>query len=258
MKTILRKIFLGILATFIFCVGLLVLFVFNPSFLYAKETSHKNFTIYHNNSLSDNLTALLEESLSRLKNHEIYNEDIKISVCLNDGSVYPAFIQKLMGPDVIRSFANISVVHASEIDVKNNKMIFREWNNESFSASQFFTHSFTHCLQYKKYGFWGSNPIARHDEWKWEGYTEYTSFGRNYDLNSLLKKYFEPASSNWIQMEDGSKTIKHHFKYLAMMKYCIEIRQMSYDQILESKKSHDEVYAELISWYNNQDSPILK
>jgi hypothetical protein len=149
-------------------------------------------------------------------------------------------------------------VHASKLDIKHNKMILNEWNNEWFNASQMFAHAFTHCLQYKKYGFFGSNPIAGHDAWKWEGYAEYTSFGRNYDLNALLKKYFELANSNWIQMEDGSKTIKNHFKYLAMIKYCIEIRQMSYDQILESKEPHEAVYSELLSWYTNQESPALK
>jgi hypothetical protein len=149
-------------------------------------------------------------------------------------------------------------VHASKIDSKNNKLIFSEWNNELFNASQMLAHSFTHCLQYKKYGFFGSNPIAGHDEWKWEGYAEYTSFGRNYDLNYFLKKHMEPVNTIWIQMEDGSKAIKNHLKFLIMVKYCMEVRQMSYDQILESTESQDEVYAELVSWYKNQDLPTVK
>lgn len=246
-----RRILLRIIAILIFCVGLFILFVFNPSFLYAKEVNYNNFTIYHNSELNENLAKLLDKSFSQLENQEVFNEEIKISVCLNDGSPYPQLIQTLMGPDVIRSFANISVVHSNILDVERNKMIFSEWNNESFKASQWFAHSFTHCLQYNKYGFFGSNPVARHDEWKWEGYAEYTSFGTHHDLKSLVKKHLNPTSNNWVEMEDGSKTTKNHFNFLVMIKYCIEVRQMSYDQILKSQEPYDKIYSDLINWYKN-------
>src|SRR5688572_8300288 len=222
MKTLIKKILWRLTTTFIFCLVLLISFVFNPSFLYAKKTTHKNFVIYHNNELDNNLIKVLDSSLDQLKNQELFNSEIKINICLSDGSYYPNLIKTLMGPDVIRSFSNISVMHGDNLDITNDKLIVSEWNNESFRVSQWFTHSFAHCLQYKKYGFFGSNPIARYDEWKWEGYAEYTSFGTNYDLNTLIKKQLEVTENFWIEMEDGSKTNKNHLKFLIMVKYCSE------------------------------------
>ena len=249
MRINIKKMFLRVIVTLTFCVGLLILFVFNPSFLYAKETNHKNFTIHHNGKINQNLVKMLDKSFLQLENQDIFNEEAKINVCLNDGSIYPQLIQTLMGPDVIRSLANISVVHADKLDIENNIMVFSEWSNESFKASQWFTHSFTHCLQYEKFGFFGSNPVAKHDEWKWEGYAEYTSFGDHYNLKSLLEKHLEPTDNNWVQMKDGSKTSKDHFKFLVMIKYCIETRQMSYDQILKNQEPSDKIYSDLINWY---------
>jgi hypothetical protein len=246
MKIKLKKILFRAAVTLAFCIGLLITFVFNPSLLYGKATMHKNFVIYHNNELNEELTELIAVSFSKLQGHELFDEEIEISICLNDGSLYPALIQELMGPDVIRSFANKTVIHADILDVENDKMILSSWGNETFKASQWFTHSFTHCLQYKKYGFFGSNPIAGYDEWKWEGYSEYTSFGTHYDLNTLLKKYFEQTDGNWVEMEDGSKTLKRHLQYLTMVKYCIEIRQMTYDDILRSTDSPEQVFSEVI------------
>jgi hypothetical protein len=208
--------------------------------------------IHHNSELNNNFTKLLDISFSKLENDELFDKKLNIRICLNDGSSYPKLIETLMGPDVLRTFANISVIHSDKLDVENNKMIFSNWNNETFIATQWFTHSFTHCLQYKKYGFFGSNPVAGYDEWKWEGYPEYTSFGSNYDLSTLIKKHLEDTNNNLIEMEDGSKTTKSHLKYLVMIKYCIEVRQMTYDQILKSKDSSDKVYSDLLNWMNAQ------
>jgi hypothetical protein len=253
MRTIIKKILWRLTATLVFCLTLLISFVFNPSFLYAKKTTHKNFVIHHTRELDNNLITMLDASLDQLKNRELFNSEIKINVCLNDGSYYPVLIKTLMGPDVVRSFANISVVYPDNLNVEKDELIVNEWNNESFKASQWFTHSFAHCLQYKKYGFFGSYPIARHALWKWEGYADYTSYGTSYDLSTLIKKHLEQTADFWIEAEDGSKTNKNQLKFLTMVKYCIEIKQMTYDQILESKDSPDKVYSDMLSWYNNQN-----
>jgi len=253
MKTNVKKILFRGSVTLAFCFGLLISFVFNPSLLYGKETIYKNFVIHHNNDLNENLIKLLEISFSKLENQELFDKEIQISICLNDGSLYPKLIQTLMGPDVIRSFANKTVIQADLLDVENNKMILTDWN-ETFKATQWFTHSFTHCLQYKKHGFFGSNPVAGYDEWKWEGYSEYTSFGTDYDLRLLVNKHLDNTTNNWVEMEDGSKTLKIHLKYLIMVKYCIEIQHMTYDQILKSKDSPEKVYADLLKWAKGQES----
>lgn len=252
MKINIRKILFRGTVTLCFCIGLLISFVFNPSLLYSKETTFKNFTIYHDKALASHVFTLLERSFDELKAHELYDSRIQIEICLNDGSLYPQLIERLMGPDVIRSFANKAVVQADMSEIENDKLSVSEWG-ESFQASQWLTHSFAHCLQFNRYGFFGSNPVARHEEWKWEGYAEYTS-ARGYDLNSLVGKYLASGDAAWIEMPDGFKTTRHHVKFLAMSQYCIEIKGMKYDQILASKESPDKVFSDLMVWHTGSST----
>jgi hypothetical protein len=245
MKINVKKVLFRGSVTLVFCIGLLISFVFNPSLLYSKETTYKNFTIYHEKALDCKLIMLIEKSFEQLKTQELYDNDIQLEICLHDGSLYPQLIERLMGPDVIRSFANKSVVQADMSEIENDRLSVSEWG-ESFKASQWFTHSFAHCLQFRRYGFFGSNPLARHEEWKWEGYAEYAS-GSSYDLNSWLKTYNEAGDASWIEMPDGFKTTRHHLKFLVMIKYCIEIKGMTYDQILESKALGETVFADLMT-----------
>lgn len=249
MKKIIKKVLSRLFFSLLFCIGLLILFVFNPSFLYAKETKYKNFTIYHNREIGDDLKIMIDTCFSSLDKSEFFNKELHINICLNDGSKYPWLIEKLFGPDVMRSFANNTVIQADVFDYINNKLVFTGWSDGTFKASQWLAHSFTHCLQYRRLGFFGSNPIARYDEWKWEGYSEYTSYGTGYSIENLVEEYLRSSDKHWVQMEDGSKTLRSHLQYLIMMRYCIDVKKLTYVEVLNINKSPELVFEELMNWY---------
>ncbi len=252
MKTSFKKILKYSLFTIIFCFTLLAVFISNPIFLYANKTEYKNFTIYHNQPLTTNLAESFVIDLKTLKNSEIYDKNIKIDICLNDGSTYPKFIETFMGADVIRSFANKTVFHSVINTSSTEFMTKKEWN-ENFKVSQWVTHSFVHCLQFKKLGLFGSNPIAKIPEWKWEGYAECFSIQTNQDLKSLitLQLISEKNRFNWVKIDDF-KTTSDHIKYLVLMKYCIEIKKMKFKEIIRSKNSENATYCEMLNWYKQK------
>lgn len=253
MKINVKRILFRVTVTLVFCTGLLISFVFNPSFLYAHETVHGNFTIHHSRPLSRDFIPLLDRSFEQLRNDELFDGNIKIEVCLNDGSHYPGLIDMLMGKDVIRTFATISVIQAEMDGINADHLTVKEWN-EDFKLSQWLSHSFAHCLQYRKFGLFGSNPLGGYDTWKWEGYAEYASFGTSYRLEELIEKQLEPTDKFWTEMADGSKTNRNHLKFLVMVKYCTEIKKMSYEDILNIAVPEEKVYSEMLDWYHLQEN----
>jgi hypothetical protein len=251
---ILRRWIARLLFTAFFCFGLLVIFVFNPGFLYANETTYKNFIVHHQQPVDYDLMAMLNASLSSLEQSELFNEDIRITVCLNDGSVFPTLIEKLLGPDVLRAFATNTVIQADVFDWKNDQLIFSKWDDGVFKASQWLTHSFTHCLQYDRFGFFGSNPVAQYEEWKWEGYAEYTSFGTGHDLKALLQMYLGEPDNVWVKLPDGSKTLRYHVRYLLMMRYCLDVRGLTYQEVLTLNEADGSVFDAVMAWYSADDA----
>jgi hypothetical protein len=249
MKKLLIKILRYSLFTLAFCITLLVFFILNPVLLYANKTEYKNFTIYHEEPIPEDLGKYFETILQSLESSEIYNKNIKIDICLNDGSAYPKLIETLLGPDVIRTFSNKSVYHTTVNDWASESMIKKEWN-EDFNISQWAAHSFVHCLQFDHYGLFGSNPMARIPEWKWEGYCEYLSMQINKDLNSLIALHKIPRENKFTMVSiDDFKTTSSHLKFLVLMKYCFEIKKMNFDEIVNAKNTEDEIYSEMMKWY---------
>lgn len=117
-------------------------------------------------------------------------------------------------------------------------------------------HEMIHCLQEHKYGKWTFNPFFPPPLWKLEGYPEYvarqTMIQREgYDLKSEIKNYLTRLKKS----ENGiiEVTEKHYlpilyYKSRLMVEYLIDIKQLSYDDILQITMSEDEVYGEMLGW----------
>lgn len=242
-----KKIFRRGLFTLGFLIVLLTGFLLNPVLLYSHATTYKNCTIYHNKPLSPNIYVLIDKSITNSSVSEIYNEDMRVEICLNDGSYYPGMVERIMGVDVIRSISNKSVVHG-EVCTHDDCMF---WKGREVKFSQWLTHSFIHNLQFYKHGFWNSNPIGRHPDWKWEGYAEYISLGENEDLMSVIEKSIDCTGGEyeWTEISAGMGTTARHFRYLAMTKFCFEIKKWNYSTFLDDSTTYEDIYREMTNWY---------
>jgi hypothetical protein len=97
MKRQIRKWTLRLTATGLLCLGLLVGIVLNPTLLYANKTTVGNYTVYHNAPLDEIFISLLDDATGLVKASELYDANLKLDICLNDGSLYPTLMEKLRG-----------------------------------------------------------------------------------------------------------------------------------------------------------------
>jgi hypothetical protein len=134
-------------------------------------------------------------------------------------------------------------------DFKDN---FVELNSYKWNAAQLLAHEMVHCLQYNKLGFWRSNPVADIPTWKWEGYAEYISrqdAGQK-DLLKNIARFIATEKNNWeINFADGTIAPSVYYDYWTLMQYCMDIKKMSYIQILADTASEQTIRQEMMRWF---------
>jgi hypothetical protein len=254
MKQQFKKWTFRLMVTGMFLFGLLIIFILNPTILYANKTSLGNYSIYHNKPLNKNFQTLLQQSNSIIKSSEIYNPELKIDICLKDGSAYPGLIEKVLGRESISTFYNKVVFNAGEVDFDNN---YIKIDGHKLNLTEMLAHVQVHCLEFKKYGLWKSNPIAKHPKWKWEGYAEY--IGRQHSADKNLKDNIQKLlqaervnNAGWMMLADSTEIITAFFKYRLLIQYCLEIKKMSFMQLMEDKTPEETVTQQMIAWYSCQ------
>jgi hypothetical protein len=254
MKKKIKKWIYRITATVLLIVALLLIGILNPILTYAHKTTQNNYTIFHDEPLDSVLVTRISEATKLISASEFYNPTLKLDVCLNDGSKYPALIEVIFGGGAFaRGFYN-KVVLYGEADVKNN---FVELNGYRWNLTQLLAHEMIHCFQFDKRGLWRSNPIANIDNWKWEGYPEYVA-RQNDDQKDLIKNIdrlieTESSANNaWIQFSDSIGTVIPYYKNWLLVQYCMDIKKMTYTKVIEDTTNADMIYKQMTNWYNKK------
>ena len=240
-------------ATGLLLMGLLILILLNPILSYGKKISYTNYTVFTGSEVGREFTARLDRVTGLLKTSELYDKNFKIDICLNDGSVYPGLMEKLRGQAFGWGFLN-KVVIAGTVGKQSDAA---ELNGYKWNLTQLLAHEMVHCLEFYKLGFWHSNPVANFPEWKWEGYPEYIA-RQNPDQKYLYRnikrlKTAEAAPNNgWISFDDSTGTVISYYKYWLLVKYCMDIKKVSFKGLLSDTSSQQTVAHEMMYWYAHQ------
>lgn len=253
MKRSIKKWTLRIIVTGMFVIGLLLTVVLYPILTYANKTTHNNFTIYHNAKLDPLIASYLDQATEILKTSEFYNDKLKLDICLNDGSQYPNIIRAIRGQAFAWGFYD-KVVLQGTMNCKDN---YVELNGYKWNLTQLLTHEMTHCLQFDKLGLWKSKPIANIDNWKWEGYAEYVSRQNTNqkDIIININRLQKTDKNTWeITLDDNTITSREYYNYWTLVQYCLDIKKMSYKQLLTNTTSEHIIKQEMMKWYEENKS----
>lgn len=252
MKRQIKKWTLRLTATGLVIGGLLLGIILNPILTYANKTTHNTFTIFHSKTLDPTLKATLDQATKLIKSSEFYNSNLQLDICLNDGSTYPKLMQALRGQAFAWGFYN-KVVLQGTANFNNNYVELRgyKWN-----ATQLLAHEMTHCLQFDKLGLWKSKPVANIPNWKWEGYAEYIARQNSdqKDLSKNINRLAKADKNNWaIEFDDSTIAPREYYDYWTLVQYCLDIKKMSYKQILADTTTEQTVRQEMMSWFSRRE-----
>lgn len=244
----LKKWLLRLTATGLLMAIILLIIVLNPVLTYAHHTKHEKFTVYHQQTLPPVFIKQLDLAHGLIKKSECYNPNLKLDICLNDGSIYPTLIQKLRGRAFAWGFYDKVVLQGS-INYDDHTV---ELNGYKWNLHELLAHELVHCLQFDKFGLLNSNPLAGIPDWKWEGYAEYIArqSGEQKDLEKNLERLTNANkidSTSWhIELADGTICPREYFNYLLLVQYCLDIRKMNYEQLLSDTTNESTIRQEMI------------
>lgn len=246
MKHKISKWAFRIIVTILFIAGILFVIILNPILTYANKTVHNQYTVYHHKALNAELLINLDQATTLLKSSELYNPELHLDICLNDGSKYPKLIQILRGNAFGWGFYNKVVLQGN---IHNN---FVELNGYKWNLTQLLAHEMTHCLQFNSLGLWKSKPISAIPNWKWEGYAEFVSRQNEdqKDLSVNLERLLASDKNSWeISFTDNSIAPREYYEYWLLVQYCMNIKKMTFQQILKDTTSEQTTWQEMMKWH---------
>lgn len=250
MKGIIKVWITKVVAIFLLIVAILILLVLNPVLGYAKKTAHKGFTIYHDQPIVVEFIDRLDAAILLIRQSELYDSDIQLDLCLNDGSYYPSLIRMLQGPAFARGFYDKVVLQGQADYVRNTLTV----NGYNWNLTQLLAHEMVHCLQFNRKGFWHSKPVANIPDWKWEGYAEYVSRQGpdQQDLAANMSRYIAADPETWaISFADGTIAPRLYYRSWMLVQFCTVVKKMDFEQLLADTASEDAVWKELYDWYSS-------
>ena len=260
-KKIFKRIFKIIFLTFFAGALTIALIVLFPERLFANKMKYKEFTVYSNDKIHDNIKFVLDKARTLVTKSELYDSGYKYDIILCYNSFYNKIDDKLLGiGPTARAILN-NVIIKVRINPKSNLAFHTFHKACQVNLTELLAHEMIHCLQANKYGIIKFNPFKHPEFWKLEGYPEYISkqtqlSSKDYSLISDIDRYVNlktKANDIWILAEEGGCEIPdYYYKGRLMIQYLMEIKHLSYDKILNDTLSENTVYQEMIKW---KDSP---
>jgi len=239
-------------ASIIFCflIGSLVTLIIWPGLTYAHRSKYKQFSIYHNSDLPQGFYKSLDSAQQTVSKCEVFDTNLKIEICLADGSKYTSIAKAIRPPGFAWSLGN-KVVLLTPGNFKGN---YIDINGYKWNLIQLIAHEMTHCYQLHYLGIMKSNPVAGIDEWKWEGYPEYVARNQKSQLSlrdniAHLDRTLKTNSDGWIKFPDGSGTTINYYEHWLLVQYCLEVEKMTYLGLLKDKRSVKHILSEMRHWY---------
>ena len=231
MKRIIKKVTISLFSVMGFSCVLWAVLFFNPSLSYAKKTQIGQVTVFHNQDLTNGVEQVLQKVTELLKSSEIYDEKLKIQLCLNDDEIYPNLFP-VSGEPLAHARFNKTIITNGGIKFDEN-LIEMKWRSHpelhKFDLSWLLAHEFTHNMQHN------ANPIYMYSrppgtfDWKLEGYAEYIARGFKNDgrLKEKIEDYLIKSQTGKdavivIEKKDGTKQVHSYYKYSLIVQFLVE------------------------------------
>lgn len=240
-----------------------IVLMLNPSIVYSNSTTIDNVTVYHNAVLQPEAEEVVKNALAIIETSDIYDERIEISLCMNDGTIYPNLHPTASG--TAYTFLNNSVMYASKPDFKKNISEF-EWEINNYELRKYnltvlIAHEFMHAVQNKfdpKYYLSTTISFTPHQvnlNWKLEGHADYIArqFKNDGNLIGKIKKYQVEERKEHIgvpvfELPDGTIQNLGYYKYAIVIQYLMEEKGLNFKQLCELESEFDQAYSEMIEW----------
>lgn len=256
-KKIKRVLYSAFITILVFILGLATIILY-PQPLFANKVQHRQFKVYSNDNIGNEIKPILDNALSLVEKSELYGSSFKVDVFLAYNTFFNKIDDKVFGRGPTAKAIDNNLVFKVRVDINKN-LVYPTFHKPcEADFTYLIAHEMMHCLQAHKYGILKFNPFKHPEMWKLEGYPEYVARQKfsesTANLKKEIKRFIElkrKQTDIWISVEEGGCLVpEYYYKGRLMTEYLMNVRNLTYDQILNDKRSEEEIYSEMIGWVN--------
>ena len=257
MKLIKKLIVGALLFSIVFISGLVTL-IFYPQSLFAHQYEHKQFGVYYNSDSvvhSDSFKVILDNAYDLIMKSELHNPKYKYRVFLAYDNIFNR-IEGLQGGDVIARATAGNIVVKVKPDIIDNVISI---GNSRINLTEALAHEMVHVLQADRYGLYNFSPLKHPPMWKLEGYPEFVARNKiisssDYSLGKEIKRFISTDKNirgHTFEIVEGHYAPTYYFKGRIMVEYLMNIKGMTYHEILKDGRTEDDIFDEMVEWMNH-------
>jgi len=214
---------------------LYIVLLYFPQPLFAYSERYESFEIYSDRPIDDDLHKVLDRAEILLKDSPIYDANVERRVFLTGSFAKYGFLAN----KAYRSFGStipfLDNVMINKSDAGIDLVLMPREYSDRRSLSGVVAHEITHLLVRRRYGTISSITMPT---WKVEGYCEYIARESTIPLDEGMRRWRE---------NPGDDSGYRYTKYHAMVKYMLERRGLTVDDLFTSKLNETEVAAETLA-----------
>lgn len=231
-----------------------------PQPLFAHEVQYRQFNLYSREKIGNEVKPVLDSALALVQNSELYDPAYKVDVFLSYHTFFNKIDDNVFGYEPTARAIDNNIVVKVAVELNKN-LVYTTFPKQCEQCFAYvIAHEMTHCLQTHKYGVLKFNPFHHPELWKLEGYPEYVARQKashpidslKKDINRLLELKGKQTDI-WVSVEEGGCDVPEvYYNGWLMTEYLINVRHLSYDQIIKDQHSEKEIYAEMVDWATKQ------
>lgn len=235
------------LLTFFVCFGIYVYLILFPQVLYKNNISYRNFSIYSNDQIDENIHSIIDNCIVQLKTSEIYDSTVAQKVFFIQNSFYmtltKTFSKERSGYHV---FLINNTMIVPKVNTRQNTITYEDGRVRNLA--QTIIHETVHSLQERKFGFW---HVIKIPEWKLEGYAYYiTKTPEIINNNHLNYKFIRHNLEDIV----NHSTHKHYWVYGVLTAYLLNEKHCTVDQFFSESITQETAVKEVADWYFNNSN----
>lgn len=218
-----------------------IVFILFPNLsFYRYHIKYRQFNIYSDVEISDEIFNILDKVEEKLKTSEIYDPDLNFKIFISsEFKSYSIFCPSLKDA-FAATYPIINNIFISKTNIENN-LVHRNANEDNErSLSSVIAHEVTHKLIENEIGIKANRKLA---SWKKEGYCEYISVDSTLDIKAGVKKVYKGYNS--------FSPAFAYLKYRIFVTYLLDVKGHSFHSLVETEFNIKQLEKEL-SNYNNK------
>jgi len=247
-----KRILLAFFSIFGLSVATWLVLFLNPSLSYANQTNIGQIRVHHNQPLDASWEKIINDSYEIVRKSELFDESHKIDLCLNENSIYPELLPMKNGA-AYTILNKVSIYASTPFPQKNYteySWAVHDYETRRWDLTEVIAHEFAHALQYKD----KMTHAIKYPSWKLEGYAEYIGRDGRSSFEENMEKVIEARENeyvfnHWFLYEDGTGAVYYYLRYWTMMQYMMEVKKMTYKEVLNNTLTEEEVLIEMIQWF---------